>query len=141
MERRIAKATGVATGCGEPSQVLRYEAGQEYALHPDFFSPEDAHALANGGQRVATFLLYLNSVPEHAGGATIWPHAARGGLRVQPSRGSAVLLHNTHPSGGVDERSVHCGERVVEGEKWVLSKWLRERPFAVDVEAFREGEG
>lgn len=137
VERRIADATRIAHACGEPAQVLRYRPGERYALHPDFFSPDDMAELANGGQRRATFLLYLNDVPAGAGGATAWPDAAPP-LRVQPRMGQAVLWHNCRPDGRIDERSVHAGERVAAPhEKWVLSKFLRERPFVVDDEAFR----
>jgi hypothetical protein len=44
----------------------------------------------------------------------------------------------------VDPNSVHAGELVSRPkageearEKWVLSKWVRQRPFEVDHSAFR----
>ena len=135
VENRIAQATGVPLYNGEPSQILRYSRGAEYSCHPDFFDPSDRLALANGGQRCATLLVYLSSVSAHDGGATFFPRAR---LRVQPSIGDALLWHNTNPDGRVDPRSVHASEPVKSrAVKWVLSKWLRARRFTVDCRGFR----
>lgn len=136
VEDRIALATGIPLHNGEPSQILRYTRGAEYSLHPDFFDPADRRALANGGQRCATLIVYLSSVPVDDGGATFFPRAR---LRVQPSLGDALLWHNTDPGGRVDPRSVHASEPVrSRAVKWVLSKWLRARRFTVDCRGFRQ---
>ena len=136
VEERIAHATGIPLTHGEPAQVLRYGAGQQYSVHPDFFDPRDEQELSNGGQRVATFLVYLSSVPAAAGGATCFPRA---GLSVQPSAGDGLLWYNTHVDGRVDAKSVHLSEPVLGGTgavKWALSKWLRQGRFTVDRETF-----
>jgi len=143
IECRIAGVTGIALSHGEPCQLLRYSHAEYYSLHPDFYDPRDAMSLSNGGQRIATFIVYLSDVPLECGGATVFPHAAaRGGVSVQPKAGRAILWHNTLPSGRPDLRSVHASEPVrrthsyPEPEKWALSKWLRQRPFHVDPRAF-----
>lgn len=153
LETWLAEACGLPPTHGEPPQVLRYRPGQQYDLHPDFFDPRDRESLANGGQRVLTCLIYLSTVPAHAGGATFFPRAtdeASGerGLRVQPVAGRAIVLRNASDDGKVDVRSVHAGEplrRVVDNssaaggrpvEKWLVTKWVRRRPFLVDTAAF-----
>ena len=75
IEARIARATGIPLDHGEPAQLLRYRRGEAYSLHPDFFDPADAANLRNGGQRVATFLVYLSTVDPAHGGATVFPRA------------------------------------------------------------------
>jgi hypothetical protein len=55
----------------EPIQVLRYEIGQKYDAHFDYFS--DTVNLRFGGQRVATVLMYLTDVKR--GGETVFPYA------------------------------------------------------------------
>ena len=169
IEERIADASGVPIEHGEPCQVLRYTTGQEYKLHPDFISGADGPALRNGGQRIMTFLCYLNTVPESSGGATLFPRriptdlegrgsqrrrgrradSSRPGptepVRIQPVEGRAVLWHNTLPDGNIDVLSLHAGEPLqpqaglslsgANPEKWLLSKWLRARPFVADEEA------
>nr|WP_239094238.1 2OG-Fe(II) oxygenase [Bacillus sp. B15-48] len=51
-------------------QVLNYWIGEEYKPHFDYFSPNKVDH-DKGGQRVATFLIYLNDVK--AGGETEFP--------------------------------------------------------------------
>ena len=139
VEERIAHATGIPLTHGEPSQVLRYGRGQQYTLHPDFFDPKDKRQLGNGGNRQATLLVYLNTLDEASGGATHFPKAD---LRVHPRCGDAVLWYNTHCDGRVDPDSTHAGEPVLSSTtKWVLSKWLRQRPFEVDVRSFEREPG
>mmetsp|Transcript_21536 Transcript_21536/g.35538 ORF Transcript_21536/g.35538 Transcript_21536/m.35538 type:complete len:205 (+) Transcript_21536:272-886(+) len=62
-EERVAHVTGIPLMNGEPSQLLRYREGEQYSVHPDFFDPSDAAALANGGQRLCTLLAYLSTWP------------------------------------------------------------------------------
>lgn len=141
VEHRIARASGVPLINGEPSQVLRYSVGDRYSLHPDFLDPSDEIGLANGGQRKATFLIYLCTLPLNAGGRTIFPKCEPP-LHVQPRAGDAIMWRNVHLDGRhVDVHSMHASEPVRQVgacpmEKWVFSKWLRKRRFAVDIAAF-----
>lgn len=56
---------------GEDIQVLRYEHGQKYDPHYDYFS--DKVNIARGGHRLATVLMYLTDVTN--GGETVFPSA------------------------------------------------------------------
>ena len=78
--------------------------------------------VARGGQRVATIVMYLNS-PEKGGGTT-FPDV---GVEVGPVKGNAVFFSydRPHPS----TKTLHGGAPVIAGEKWVATKWLREREF------------
>jgi prolyl 4-hydroxylase len=150
VEQRIAHVAGLPVNHGEPCQVLRYNPGEAYAKHVDYLSPRDRGELANGGQRVATALVYLSNLPPHTGGATHFPKALiapslsggsgrpnSGGLRVAPVEGTLCLWWNVLPDGRADPRSLHASERVAASgdEKWALSKWLRAKPFGLDEEA------
>jgi prolyl 4-hydroxylase len=125
IEARIAALVRWPVENGEGVQVLHYTAGAEYKPHYDYFDPAQpgtATILKRGGQRVATVVMYLNS-PEKGGG-TSFPDVA---LEVAPVKGSAVFFSydHAHPA----TRSLHGGAPVVEGEKWVATKWLREGRF------------
>jgi len=125
VERRIAALLRWPVDHGEGLQVLRYRPGAEYRPHHDYFDPErpgTAPVLARGGQRVGTLVMYL-AAPE-AGGATTFPDI---GLDVAPVKGHAVFFSydRPHPS----TRTLHGGSPVLAGEKWVATKWLRERRF------------
>lgn len=122
VETRIEALTGWPNRRGEPMQIQKYLPGEQYLPHCDFFSETDADFEFNmglGGQRLATLIIYLQT-PE-AGGATYF---ANQGLRVAPRRGSALFFDYPEPiySAGV----VHGGERVLAGEKWIVTKWFRQ---------------
>jgi len=126
IEARIARLLGWPVENGEGLQVLRYGPGTEYKPHYDYFDPAEpgsATILARGGQRVATLIIYLQEPGE--GGATVFPDLR---LQVVPRRGSAVFFSysQAHPC----SQSLHGGMPVLSGEKWIATKWLREREFS-----------
>ena len=127
LEQRIAAITGVPVDHGEPLQVLHYRVGDEYRPHNDYFDPgapgSDEH-LRHGGQRVATMVIYLNRVEE--GGGTGFPQL---GLAVRPQPGCAVYFEYFNSAGELDPRCLHAGTPVVRGEKWIVTKWLRQGPY------------
>ncbi len=125
LEERIARLCQWPVSHGEGIQVLHYRPGAEYKPHYDYFDPDEPGTptiLRRGGQRLATLVMYLNEPAR--GGATTFPDV---GLQVAPVRGNAVFFSydRPHPS----TRTLHGGAPVIEGEKWVATKWLREREF------------
>jgi prolyl 4-hydroxylase len=125
IEARIARLLRWPVANGEGLQVLHYLPGAEYKPHYDYFDPAEPGTpslLQRGGQRLATLLMYLNE-PERGGGTT-FPDA---GLEVAPHRGHAVFFTYDQPSPAT--RTLHGGAPVIAGEKWVATKWLREREF------------
>lgn len=126
IEARIAKLLQWPVSHGEHLQVLHYRPGDRYEPHYDYFDPTQPGAaplLARGGQRVATFLMYLRE-PER-GGDTTFPDL---GLSFAPKRGSALFF--SYPVPDPSSKSLHGGAPVQVGEKWVATKWLREGVFA-----------
>jgi len=125
IEARVAALVNWPVEQGEGLQVLRYRSGDEYKPHYDYFDlahPGTASVLRRGGQRVATLVMYLNTPLR--GGATIFPDIA---LEVMPQRGNAVFFSYDRPH--PDTRTLHGGAPVLDGEKWVATKWLHERRF------------
>jgi prolyl 4-hydroxylase len=125
IESRIARLVNWPEDNGEGLQVLHYTPGTEYKPHYDYFDPKEPGTptiLRRGGQRVATLVMYLGE-PEKGGG-TVFPDVH---LEVAPRRGNAVFFsyERAHPS----TRTLHGGAPVLAGEKWIATKWLRERPF------------
>lgn len=123
IEARIARLLDWPVAHGEGLQVLRYATGAEYRPHYDYFDPDAAGTpvlLQAGGQRVASLVMYLNT-PER-GGATRFPDAH---LDVAAIKGNAVFFSYDRPHPMT--RSLHAGAPVLAGEKWVATKWLRER--------------
>lgn len=125
IEARIAALTQWPLVNGEGLQILRYRPGAEYKPHYDYFDPEQPGTptiLKRGGQRVATLVMYLNQ-PER-GGATTFPDVK---FEVAPIKGNAVFFSYDRPHPMT--RSLHGGAPVLDGEKWVATKWLREGRF------------
>jgi prolyl 4-hydroxylase len=112
---------------GEGLQVLHYSTGAGSEPHFDYLQPGNAanrESIARSGQRVSTLVTYLNDVP--AGGQTVFPAL---GWAVSPVRGNAVYFEYGDDAGRVDARSLHASAPVTQGEKWVVTKWMRQRRF------------
>ena len=125
IETRIAKLLHWPAQNGEGLQVLRYPPGAQYRPHYDYFDPREPGTpaiLERGGQRVAPLIMSLME-PE-AGGATVFPDID---VQVAPVRGNAVFF--SYPQAHPDSRTLHGGEPVTAGEKWIATKWLREGEF------------
>ncbi|MEY4503814.1 MAG: hypothetical protein RL154_106 [Pseudomonadota bacterium] len=125
LEIRISELMNHPLEYGEGVQVLNYEVGKEYKAHFDYFAPQESGSivhLANGGQRVATLVMYLNDV--ECGGETFFPDI---GLSVVPKKGYAAYFAYGNSLGQVDPLSLHAGAPVARGEKWIATKWVRQR--------------
>ena len=125
IEARIARLLQWPVENGEGLQVLHYRPGAEYKPHYDYFDPREpgtARITQRGGQRLATLIMYLNE-PDRGGGTT-FPDV---GLEVMPRKGHAVYFAYDRPHPAT--RTLHGGAPVLAGEKWIATKWLRERTF------------
>jgi prolyl 4-hydroxylase len=123
IEARIADMTSIPLENGEPIQILHYLPGAEYKPHFDYFDPKqpgNERVLAQGGQRIATVIMYLNDV--ESGGSTVFPDI---GLDVLPHKGNAVFFAYSSERGELDSRTLHGGSPVTSGEKWIATKWIR----------------
>ncbi|XP_057435101.1 probable prolyl 4-hydroxylase 3 [Lotus japonicus] len=143
IEKRIADFAFIPVENGEGLQVLHYEVGQKYEPHYDYFL--DEFNTKNGGQRIATVLMYLSDVEE--GGETIFPAAkanfssvpwyndlsvcAKKGLSVKPKRGDALLFWSIRPDATLDPSSLHGGCPVIRGNKWSSTKWMHLEEYKV----------
>ncbi len=127
IERRISELVDCPLERGEPIQVLHYQPGGEYKPHYDYFDPAlpgNRDVLAQGGQRIATLIMYLNDVA--VGGSTVFPEI---GLDVLPRRGHAVYFAYCDDDGALDARTLHGGSPVTGGEKWIATKWFRQAAY------------
>ena len=127
LDRRISEVMNWPVENGEGLQILHYGVGGEYKPHFDYFPPEDPGSqvqMTIGGQRVSTMVMYLNEVEE--GGTTIFPEI---GLEVVPKKGSAVYFEYTNSHNQLDRLTLHGGSPVTRGEKWIVTKWMRQRRY------------
>lgn len=133
---RIQLYTGLSTRLyptmshAEDLQVLNYGIGGMYEPHPDWFGfplhkltvrEADPDHLKGTGDRVATWLTYLN--PVKAGGATVFLGLD---ITVPVVKGAAAFWYNIQRNGLCDSRTWHAGCPVLIGSKWAANKWFRE---------------
>lgn len=117
LNRRMAVASGTLAEQGEPLQILRYRPGQEFKPHGD--ATEDRH-----NQRIFTMLVYLNE--GYFGGETMF---LKSGLKVRGRTGDAILFRNAADDGTPDPTALHAGLPVTAGEKYLASRWIRQKRF------------
>ncbi|GBF94788.1 prolyl 4-hydroxylase-like [Raphidocelis subcapitata] len=150
IENRIAEWTHLPPENQEPIQVLRYNDGQKYDAHWDWFD-DPVHTPGNTtDNRAATVLMYLGEVEE--GGETALPIAvpldaarqgrikphlskcgANGTLAVVPRKGDALLFWDMLPDGKtICRRSLHASCPTLKGTKWTATKWIHNKPYGID---------
>ena len=73
-----------------------------------------------------TLLIYLNDLPDDAGGNTFFPKL---NLRVKPKAGDAIYFENMN-NGEVDYNTAHSGEPIIGNhKKYAMNVWFREKPL------------
>ena len=125
----VASLLGAASGLTgvrrrdllESVMVARYRPGEKYDAYHDACTAGCEKAPV---YRRATLLVYLND--DFEGGTTTFP---RIGFTAEPRAGSGVLFYNTEPeTGAVIPESLHSGDPVVRGEKYIATAWVRFPP-------------
>jgi len=122
LDRRIAELLQWPVENGEGLQILHYRPGGEYQPQYDYFEPAVPQVTDTGGNRVATLILYLQSCEE--GGWTAFPDV---GFQVAPQKGCALFFSYSRPS--PETKTLHAGLPVIRGEKWIATRWMRERAY------------
>lgn len=133
VERRIAALMGLSNDHSETIQGQRYEAGQQFKMHNDYFAGGQPYSTAvakEGGQRTWTAMIFLNK-PE-AGGCTHFPRAS---VKVTPRAGALLAWFNLDREGLGNPYTHHEGMLVEAGVKYILTKWFREREWHSSAES------
>ena len=122
--RRIGAMTGFDFKAMEPTSVLHYQVGEQFRQHFDYLDPGAyADEVKANGQRVGTFLIYLND--NFDGGETFFPITT---FKHRGRRGDGLIFRNVTAAGAPDRLTLHAGLAPTRGEKWLFSQWIRERP-------------
>jgi prolyl 4-hydroxylase len=133
---RISQLTQSRLDHGEMIQVIRYQPGEEFVQHTDYFEEGLTSEIDKAGNRAMTLIVYLQQ-PGSERGATVFPKQDPP-IRQLCAVGDGVLFYNLkrrqHPSSGRsayegDPLATHLGEKVEHGEKWILTWWVRERKY------------
>lgn len=123
ISKKAAELSGKPMCNQELLQVVKYPEG-------GFFNPHYDACVGNkeyckrmngvGGPRYMTLLIYLND--DFSGGETSFPKLNK---TAQPQKGKAIVFYNTDQHGKVLNNSMHGGNPVQNGNKWICNKWVR----------------
>jgi prolyl 4-hydroxylase len=123
IDEKIARTLGIRRAYAEGNQAQRYDVGQQFKAHTDYFEPgteEFATFGANAGNRTWTVMVYLNEGMQ--GGGT---HFFAIDRTFEPRRGQAVIWNNLYPDGTPNPDTLHAGMPVTEGHKIIITLWFR----------------
>ena len=124
IETKMTQVLGIDNNFAATMQGQRYQVGQEFKAHHDFFHVSEDYWQREGptgGQRSWTAMIFLNTVPE--GGATEFPHVKIG---IRPQAGTMLMWNNMNPDGTMNYKSLHTGTPVRAGVKHIITKWYRQ---------------
>ena len=129
VNKKICDAMGINNNMSEPCQIQHYKLGNQFKEHHDFFHGGDefeefaGDASSYQGQRTWTFMVFLNNVKK--GGETEF--ISLNNLHVTPKKGTAVVWNSLNGDGTTNDRTLHQGKPILGGEKYIITKWFRER--------------
>jgi prolyl 4-hydroxylase len=127
VQERMAAACGLPLRHFEPPTELHYFPGEQISNHYDFVDPKStpdyAAEIARNGQRLITFILYLND--DYEGGETAFPTL---GFSHKGQTGEGIYFVNALPDMQPDLRMLHAGCPTTRGEKWIVTQFIRNRP-------------
>ena len=134
----MSEAAGYDPAHGEVYSLLHYRAGDHYKAHYDCLPGDQARSeagLLQGGQRVLTVLLTLGDAG-FEGGQTWFPRLEAG---ASPPPGALLRFNNVDEQGQPLRASLHEGQAITSGEKWLLSKWVRQQdtPYGKEIQLRR----
>jgi prolyl 4-hydroxylase len=123
IDDKICRTFGIRPEYSEGIQAQRYDVGQEFKPHWDYFepgTPEYMRFAGTRGNRTWSFMVYLNEGME--GGGTRFTALNH---TFQPKTGMAVLWNNLNADGTPNTATMHAGEPVIRGHKVIITKWFR----------------
>jgi len=124
IRKKIVEYLGIEDKKLEAIQLQKYEVGGYFNEHFDAFEGENLYRFGlASGNRVATLMVFLN---DNSSGATHFPRLNQ---QYLPKKGSALYWEHLNKDGSINQDSKHAGLEVTEGEKYILTCWVRENDF------------
>jgi hypothetical protein len=131
VRERVSAITGLPTAAFEPPQIFHYALGQEIKAHYDALRLGDQGYGREGtykGDRIATFLLYLND--DYDGGELEFPKV---GVRHKGKTGDGIYFAHIDAQNQPERLSLHAALPITRNEKFILSQWIHDRAFAASM--------
>lgn len=125
IQQKMSAACGIPMTQMEGTAILNYRPGEQISDHFDFVDPHMPNydqEIRDNGQRIITFLIYLNN--DYEGGETVFTEL---GISHKGNTGDGIYFVNAFPDGSPDRRTKHAGCPPTSGEKWIVSQFIRNR--------------
>eukprot|EP00563_Minutocellus_polymorphus_P003113 CAMPEP_0181045242 /NCGR_PEP_ID=MMETSP1070-20121207/13700_1 /TAXON_ID=265543 /ORGANISM="Minutocellus polymorphus, Strain NH13" /LENGTH=543 /DNA_ID=CAMNT_0023123751 /DNA_START=5 /DNA_END=1636 /DNA_ORIENTATION=+ len=127
IEERIDQVTGYPAEHFSDWHVDRFADGSFYGPHYDILPTQVP---------IASILVFLNDVPDEQGGEIVYPKVSDGTpVMVRPTKGLAIVHHNTDDKYQFDPTTLHAELELVGGEgddaikyKYVARKYIYALP-------------
>ncbi len=117
IENKVCDLLNINLDQIEPLQIAKYDKGQEYKYHYDYFDQTD-------NQRQYSIIIYLNDLDEVDGGATHFPLYK---CKFYPYKGRAIQWNNINSDKSLNKLSLHAGQPILTDKtKYILTIWTRE---------------
>lgn len=121
---RICEFMQIDDSFSEPMQMQKYLVGQEFKRHTDYFKIgfDYEDNAKTQGNRTWTFMIYLNNTEK--GGETKFYNINR---CFTPKVGQVIFWNNLNLDGTCNMNTLHAGLPIIEGTKYIITKWFREK--------------
>lgn len=110
----------------ESGLLVHYPLGGEFKQHTDMVVTKDNQGKVTN--RVATVIVYLNN--DYEGGNTVFPYKD---ITVKPAVGKALLFQYNYQNQAMNSMTVHVGNKVHHGNKFVLIFFIRDGEYSQEL--------
>jgi len=117
---RCTKHTNKTLRHCELPMILNYKPG-------GYFKPHQDGNLTDKNKRIYTILISLND--EYEGGETEFPLLNK---KYRLPKGDALLWYDCDLNKNLTKLSLHAGNEVISGEKWITTVWIRDFPIEIN---------
>jgi prolyl 4-hydroxylase len=122
--KNISEITGAPVETMEDLQIAKYDKSGFYLPHYDacdylYSNCSVMDKEFNNVPRMMTAIIYLND--DFKGGATLFPKLFK---KIKPVCGKMLLFNDSYRDGSIIRSSLHGGNIVRDGEKWIASVWI-----------------
>lgn len=127
IDNLLSQLLGMPKNRLENLQVVHYKKGGFFKNHTDQIRPIGLPRFYANNPRSWTAVIYMNT--PITGGGTQFPNI---GITVPAVKGDMALWFNSKPDSGTGyfhEKTLHAGEPVGEGEKWIVNFFTRHKPY------------
>lgn len=112
-----------------PVSVIKYEQGGSIIPHRDYFGGIDNLTHPEAGDRLITGIAYLND--NYDGGETLFTIE---NVKVKGKQGDLLVWYNLNKDGSPNRNTIHAGQPVTKGIKYIVILWARERDINTPIQ-------